>query len=157
MTITLTNRYLKRWEILELLPYGDNFLFLDRAMIFSDKYEAEGKYLVPEAKNNLILQSHFKTTPIFPGVLQAEGAAQLAALLVGVKENLVDEFPMLSSLNLKLKTFAKPGDFITFKVYLLEKTGKKFDFHAEIIVRNRTSSCLLGGRVVSKKLFAVLK
>ena len=70
---------LDRAAILALLPYGEDFLFVDRVLAL-DEQSVEASFCIPE--DAAYLRAHFRDLPLMPGVLIAEGLAQAASLIV---------------------------------------------------------------------------
>ena len=58
-----------RPKLLKHLPYGPNFLFLDRAFVCSNFQTAEGVYTVPGSEEHPILKDHFPGTFKWRGLL----------------------------------------------------------------------------------------
>lgn len=67
--------------ILEKLPYGEPFLFVD-AIISASPERIEGMYRFPE--NSWYYQGHFKDKPVTPGVLLTECCAQVGLACFGL-------------------------------------------------------------------------
>jgi len=70
---------------LKFLPHGPEFRFLDRLTSLDPGRSGAGEYRV--RGDEPFLRGHFPGQPIFPGVLLAEAAAQLA----GVVANKIEE------------------------------------------------------------------
>lgn len=70
---------LERPALLSVLPYGEEFLFVD-SVTRLDAQRAEASFRIPESAP--YLRAHFRELPIMPGALVAEGCAQTGTLLV---------------------------------------------------------------------------
>ena len=64
---------------LNLLPHGADFRFLDRLTKLDPGQSGAGEYRV--RGDEPFLRGHFPGEPMFPGVLLAEAAAQLAGVV----------------------------------------------------------------------------
>lgn len=76
---------LDRAALLSILPYGEEFLFVDRVSRL-DAERAEASFDIPE--DAPYVRAHFRDLPVMPGALVAEGWAQAGTLLV--RYNLAD-------------------------------------------------------------------
>lgn len=72
---------MKHNYILDLLPYGDTFLFVDELITISEE-RVEGYYTFK--KNEYFYQSHFKDHPVTPGVILTECMAQIGLVCLGI-------------------------------------------------------------------------
>lgn len=110
---------LDRQALLEILPYGEDFLFLDR-VIRLEPNRIESRFRVPV--DSALLRSHFRELPLMPGVLTGEGLAQSGAVLVS--QHLDDaRKKFLLAMNVSEANFvgvAQPGDEIQNEVELLK-------------------------------------
>ena len=77
---------LDRRALLSILPYGEEFLFID-AVRRLDPERAEATFRIPD--DAPYLRAHFRGLPVMPGALVAEGCAQTGTLLV--RYNLEDQ------------------------------------------------------------------
>jgi len=97
-------------KALSLLPHGPEFRFLDRLTQLDGGRSGEGEYRL--RGDEPFLRGHFPGAPIFPGVLLAEAAAQLA----GVVAQSDPKIPPLPGLkltalrNVKILGAVKPGE-----------------------------------------------
>jgi len=114
---------LDRQDLLEILPYGEAFLFVDRVEKITD-HEIEATYRVPE--DSSLLRAHFVDFPLMPGVLTGEGLAQAGAVLV--RRHIPDHKEKhLLAMKIREATFfglARPGETLVYRV-ALEKLGSK--------------------------------
>lgn len=68
-----------RDALLTVLPYGEEFLFVD-AVSHLDEERVEASFTIPEDAG--YIRAHFRDLPVMPGALVAEGFAQAGTLLV---------------------------------------------------------------------------
>lgn len=72
---------LKSDNIIKLLPYGAEFLFVDKLTMISTEM-VEGYYTFK--KDEYFYQSHFKENPVTPGVILIECMAQIGLVCLGI-------------------------------------------------------------------------
>ncbi|MBI1755048.1 hypothetical protein HY250_01830 [Candidatus Azambacteria bacterium] len=147
--------YFTREELLELLPFGRDFLFLDSARVLENEYRTVGSYCVRFPEQSVIMESHFPGTPIFPGHLQMEAAAQLAALLMMEKGNgngngIGGYMPLMGHSSFDIELFAVSGDGIQIEVELGEKIGKQVTFFGMVSGKGGVSLGVIKGRAIPK-------
>lgn len=108
---------LDRAAIRELLPYGDDFLFVDSvAELTHDAVEAS--FAIPRSAP--YLDAHFTDLSIMPGVLIGEGLAQAGTLVVRYNLPAPDEVHVVA-LQVEKALFlaaARPGDRLNYRVEL---------------------------------------
>lgn len=75
---------IKKDVIRNILPHGENFIFVDSVEIFSDT-KAIGYKTVRE--DEPWVPHHFPSKPIYPGFYMLESIGQTAAVLMGHLEN----------------------------------------------------------------------
>ena len=113
---------LDRQALRSILPYGDDFLFVDRVSKLTES-DIEATYTVPA--DSAWIRSHFEGLPIMPGALISEGMAQAATLLV--RYNLDDHERMdvlaFQVDNARFSSPAAPGDTLRYRVRLLRQRG----------------------------------
>ena len=68
-------------NILELLPYGAEFLFVD-TLTSIDKNGVVGNYTY--SKDAFFYKAHFKNHPVTPGVILTETMAQIGVVCLGI-------------------------------------------------------------------------
>jgi 3-hydroxyacyl-[acyl-carrier-protein] dehydratase len=108
---------------LDLLPHGREFRFLDRLASLNPGQSGTGEYKV--RGDEPFLRGHFPGEPIFPGVLLAEAAAQLA----GVVAQSDPKIPPLKNLkltalrNVKILGTARPGEIILLEAKIAGRLG----------------------------------
>ncbi len=108
---------------LNRLPHGAEFRFVDRLTRLEPGQSGAGEYTV--RGDELFLRGHFPGAPIFPGVLLAEAAAQLA----GVVAQSDPQIPPLKNLkltalrNVKILGTARPGETILLEAKISGRLG----------------------------------
>ncbi|KQR65260.1 3-hydroxyacyl-ACP dehydratase FabZ family protein [Pedobacter sp. Leaf176] len=68
-------------EIINKLPYGDAFLFVDD-LLHIDENGVKGSYTY--AQNLPFYEAHFKTAPVTPAVILTETMAQIGLVCLGL-------------------------------------------------------------------------
>jgi len=109
-------------EIMRLLPHRYPFLMVDRVTkIEGNKITA----LKNVTMNELYFQGHFPGHPIMPGVLQLEGIAQVAGILMLKQiENQGKLAYFMSAESVKWRNPVRPGDTLIIEVELTKTRGK---------------------------------
>jgi 3-hydroxyacyl-[acyl-carrier-protein] dehydratase len=108
---------------LNFLPHGAEFRFLNRLTKLEPGHSGAGEYMV--RGDEPFLRGHFPGQPIFPGVLLAEAAAQLA----GVVAQSDPKIPPLAGLKLtalrsvKISGTARPGETIQLEATITGRLG----------------------------------
>ena len=108
---------------LRLLPHGPEFRFLDRLTALEPGQSGRAEYKI--RGDEPFLRGHFPGEPIFPGVLLAEAAAQLA----GAVAQSDPAIPPLAGLKLaalrqvKLLGAARPGDMLEIEAQITGRMG----------------------------------
>jgi 3-hydroxyacyl-[acyl-carrier-protein] dehydratase len=116
---------------LNFLPHGAEFRFLDRLTKLDPGQSGAGEYTV--RGDEPFLRGHFPGQPIFPGVLLAEAAAQLA----GVVAQSDPAIPPLKNLkltalrNVKISGTARPGEIIMLEAKIAGRLGGLVQAQAE--------------------------
>ena len=109
---------LDRAAIRSILPYGDEFLFVDNVTKLTAE-EVQASYTVPTAAP--FIEAHFRGLPLMPGVLIGEGMAQAGTLIV--RFNLEDHQKMdILAFQIESARFvgaAQPGDRLDYAVRLV--------------------------------------
>jgi 3-hydroxyacyl-[acyl-carrier-protein] dehydratase len=105
-------------EIMSVLPHRYPFLFVDEVIeMEKDKIVA----LKNVSINEFYFQGHFPSYPLVPGVLQIEGIAQCAGiLLLKNNENKEEIVPLFMGIEkAKFRSEIRPGDQMIYKVRLI--------------------------------------
>jgi 3-hydroxyacyl-[acyl-carrier-protein] dehydratase len=122
-------------KALSLLPHGPEFRFLDRLTALEPGQSGRGEYRI--RGDEPFLRGHFPGEPIFPGVLLAEAAAQLA----GVVAQSDPAIPPLAGLKLaamrqvKILGAARPGETLEVEARVSGRVGKLIQAQATVRVR----------------------
>jgi UDP-3-O-[3-hydroxymyristoyl] N-acetylglucosamine deacetylase/3-hydroxyacyl-[acyl-carrier-protein] dehydratase len=126
-------------EIMRLLPHRYPFLMIDRVRrIEGNKISA----LKNVTMNELYFQGHFPSHPIMPGVLQLEGIAQAAGILMLKQaENQGKLAYFMSAESVKWRSPVRPGDTLIIDVELTKTRGK---------IGKAKGMCSVNGAVVSE-------
>jgi 3-hydroxyacyl-[acyl-carrier-protein] dehydratase len=117
---------------LVLLPHGADFRFVDRLTKLDPGQSGAGEYTV--RGDEPFLRGHFPGEPIFPGVLLAEAAAQLA----GVIAQSDPKIPPLKNLkltalrNVKILGTARPGEIILLEAKITGRLGNLVQSQATV-------------------------
>ncbi len=109
-------------EVLKMLPHRYPFVMIDRVI------EMEGYQRAVGIKNVTInepfFQGHFPESPLMPGVLQLEGMAQLAGVLLLRKLENTGKLAVLWSIDkVKLRGAVVPGDQLRIEVETMRMKG----------------------------------
>jgi UDP-3-O-[3-hydroxymyristoyl] N-acetylglucosamine deacetylase/3-hydroxyacyl-[acyl-carrier-protein] dehydratase len=126
-------------EIMRLLPHRYPFLMVDRVLkIEGNKIKA----IKNVTMNELYFQGHFPGHPIMPGVLQLEGIAQVAGILMLKQiENQGKLAYFMSAESVKWRNPVRPGDTLVIEVELTKARGK---------VGKARGVCSVGANVASE-------
>jgi len=123
---------------LSLLPHGPEFRFVDRLTHLNPGHHGTGEYKV--RGDEPFLRGHLPGDPIFPGVLLAEAAAQLA----GVVAQSDPQVPPLEKLKLtalrqvKILGTARPGEIILLEAKITGRLGNLVQAQAAASVNGQT-------------------
>ncbi len=108
---------LDRDAVRAILPYGDEFLFVDRVSRLEPR-RIETGFRIPD--HAPYLDGHFRGLPVMPGALMSEAFAQAGALLVRYNLESPDGKDVLGTQveSAKFLSLALPGDLLRFTVLL---------------------------------------
>ena len=109
---------LDRAAIRSILPYGEEFLFVDEVTSLTPE-EVVASYTVP--KSSPLLEAHFVDVPLMPGVLMGEGMAQAGTLVIRYNLEQHHRFDILA-FQIESARFtgpAQPGDRLDYRVRLI--------------------------------------
>ena len=112
-----TDGGLDRQAIRGLLPYGDDFLFVDQ-VIRLDERQIETRWRIPD--HAPYLDGHFRGLPVMPGALMREAFAQAGSLLVRYHLESSEDADIVGTHveSARFLSPALPGDLLTFEVHL---------------------------------------
>lgn len=108
---------------LSSLPHGPEFRFLDRILELVPGISGTAEYKV--RGDEPFLKGHFPGSPLFPGVLLVEAAAQLAGT-VAQSDPAIPPMPGLkltAMRNVKILGSAKPGEVILLSAKVTGRLG----------------------------------
>jgi 3-hydroxyacyl-[acyl-carrier-protein] dehydratase len=133
---------------LNFLPHGTEFRFVDRLTKLEPGKSGAGEYTVRGDES--FLRGHFPGQPIFPGVLLAEAAAQLAGVVAQSDPEIqpLKNLKLTALRNVKISGTAKPGEIIFLEAQITGRLGNLIQTQAtakvggEIIL---TAELTLGG------------
>jgi 3-hydroxyacyl-[acyl-carrier-protein] dehydratase len=108
---------------LALLPHGAEFRFVDRLTKLDPGQSGTGEYTV--RGDEPFLRGHFPGEPIFPGVLLAEAAAQLAGVVAqsDPKISPLKNLKLTALRNVKILGTARPGETILLEAKITGRLG----------------------------------
>ena len=110
-------------KALSLLPHGAEFRFIDRLLSLEPGRSATAEYTV--RGDEPFLRGHFPGQPLFPGVLLAEAAAQLAGV-VTQSDPEVGPLPGLkltAMRSVKILGSAVPGNVLRLEAQVTGRLG----------------------------------
>ncbi len=109
---------LDRAAVQSILPYGDDFLFVDQVTGLTED-EIQASHLIDPTSP--FLRSHFRGLPLMPGVLVGEGMAQAGTLLVRYRLDQPGDKDILAFQieGARFSSPAQPGDRLDYRVRLL--------------------------------------
>lgn len=124
-------------KALSLLPHGPEFRFLDRLTALEGGKSGEGEYRV--RGDEPFLRGHFPGAPIFPGVLLAEAAAQLAGVVAQSDPKLspLQDLKLTALRNVKILGTAKPGETIQIRAEIVGRLGNLVQAKASVALGGR--------------------
>jgi len=110
-------------QALDRLPHGAEFRFIDRLTNLNPGQSGEGEFMVrPDAP---FLRGHFPGEPMFPGVLLAEAAAQLAGVVAQSDPKIapLKNLKLTALRNVKILGTARPGEIIQLEAHIAGRLG----------------------------------
>jgi len=121
---------------LKLLPHGAEFRFLDRLTQLDPGRSGAGEYRV--RGDEPFLRGHFPGEPIFPGVLLAEAAAQLAGVVAQSDPQILTlkNLKLTALRNVKILGTAKPGETILLEARIAGRLGNLVQAQATAKIGN---------------------
>jgi len=124
-------------QALASLPHGPEFRFLDRLLELTPGQSAIGQYTV--RGDEPFLAGHFPGTPLFPGVLLVEAAAQLAgtAAQSDPRHAPLADLKLTAVRGAKIFGTARPGETILLNARILSRLGSLIQAEASATVNGR--------------------
>ena len=131
-----SNGCLDRAAIRSILPYGDDFLFVDEVTHLTE-VEIEAGYTIPE--ESTFVGAHFEGLPIMPGVLIGEGMAQAGTLVVryNLENHQTHDILAFQIENARFTRPARPGDHLQYRVRLIKLRRYVARLEGEVLVGGR--------------------
>lgn len=108
---------------LTLLPHGPEFRFIDQLLEMDPGHSGIGTYLLKASAE--FLKGHFPDSPLMPGVLIAEAAAQLVGVVgqSDPKQTPLKAVRLTAVRGMKWKGAALPGQTIVLKAKEVTRFG----------------------------------
>ncbi|MDI3473055.1 MAG: 3-hydroxyacyl-[acyl-carrier-protein] dehydratase [Thermotogaceae bacterium] len=121
-------------DIMKVLPHRYPFLLVDKVI----QMDAQKIVALKNVSiNEPYFQGHFPEYPIFPGVLQIEGIAQCAGILLmhDLSEKVIPLF--LGIEKARFKREVRPGDQMIYEVTLQQSKGNVYKLHGLVKVNEK--------------------
>ena len=127
---------LDRQALRTILPYGDDFLFVDSATRLTDR-EVDATFRIPP--DSPYVRSHFVGLPLMPGALICEGLAQAGTIIVRYNlESPADKDVLAFQVeSARFPSAARPGDSLRYRVRLLTMSSRAARLEGEAEVDDR--------------------
>lgn len=128
---------LDRRALRTILPYGDDFLFVDSVTHLTDR-EVEATFRIPP--DSPYVQSHFVGLPLMPGALICEGLAQAGTVIVRYNlESPADKDILAFQVeSARFPAAALPGEQLRYRVHLQTMSRRAARLEGEAEVDKRT-------------------
>ncbi len=109
-------------DIMKILPHRYPFLLVDRVI---EKDDNKIKAIKNVTMNEQFFQGHFPGAPVMPGVLQIEGMAQAAGILLSnLVENHDDYIIYFMTIDkVKFRAPVVPGDVLEYNMEIVKTRG----------------------------------
>lgn len=132
------------------LPHGPEFRFVDRLVALEPGRSGEGEYTVRPGSEAGFLRGHFPGDPMFPGVLLAEAAAQLAGVIAQSDPRIppMPGLKLAALRHVKILGAARPGDVLRIRVEVTGRLGNLVQASGTVSVSGQTvleASLVLAG------------
>lgn len=127
-------------EINKRIKQRPPFQMIERVLELEPNVSAAGIKNV--SVNEPYFTGHFPETPIMPGVLLIESAAQLCSLVIAPEDAAADEklYVLLKVKDFKFLKPVIPGDTLTINVKCTMSSAAAYEFSAEIKVDGVTKA-----------------
>jgi len=126
-------------EIMKILPHRYPFLLVDKVLEID---EDEIKAIKNVSINEPYFVGHFPEYPIMPGVLQIEGLAQTAGILMLKDKQEGDSVPLFLGIDkARFKKEVRPGETITYNVKLLNENSGVYRFEGKVTNKEGKVCC----------------
>ena len=124
---------LDRRTLLQILPYGEEFLFVDRVTRLEEA-ELEAVFEIPTSAP--FIEAHFVGLPLMPGVLIGEGMAQAGTVLVryNLEDHASKDLLAFQIENARFLAPAVPGDTLIYRVKLTKMHHRAARLEGEAFV-----------------------
>lgn len=141
-------------DVLKLLPHRYPFLLVDRMKDVEPGISGIGIKNV--TINEPFFQGHFPENPVMPGVLQIEGMAQTAGIIVLMsfpeEERSGNSVYFMTVDEVKFRKPILPGDVVEFHVKKEQAVRNVFKFRGEARVDGKLVSQAIFSAMVFKKV-----
>ncbi len=126
-------------EVMQILPHRYPFLMVDRIVDFEGENKCTGVKSV--TINEPYFQGHFPGHPVMPGVLQVEGMAQVASILMLRQEDNQGKIGyFMSADKVKFRKPVFPGDTLFIEAEILRVRRNIGSAQARCVVNGETVS-----------------
>jgi beta-hydroxyacyl-ACP dehydratase FabZ len=127
-------------EILKILPHRYPFMLVDKIVEFE-----EGTDRIVGIKNlsfnELFFQGHFPENPVMPGVLQLEAMAQVAGVMLNLREGNEGKVAFFMSINnAKFRRMVVPGDQLRIEIDVTRMRSRMCTVHGKAYVGDELAS-----------------
>ena len=124
--------------LLEPLPHGPEFRFLDRLLNLDPGQSGVGEHRV--RSDEPFLRGHFPGQPLFPGVLLIEAAAQLAGTVAqsDPRQIPLPGLKLTAIRGVKISGTAGPGEIIRVEARIVQRLGNLVQAQVSASVNGRT-------------------
>jgi len=123
---------------LEHLPHGPEFRFVDRLTALDPGKTGSGEYFI--RGDEAFLRGHFPGAPLFPGVLLAEAAAQLAGVVAQCDPTLPPRpgLKLTALRHVKIFGTARPGETLQIQAKITGRLDKLIQAQATVQAEGKT-------------------